>query len=325
MNENEMIDRYVNEVGEHLPRRSRADIEMELRSLLHDALEEQSDGQPSPKIAAKILREFGHPEEIAAQYRPEEVLIGSKLFPVYRLVITITVAVIGGLHLLGLIFVLWQSGGVDWADKALNFIFSFGRSAILNAGIVTLIFAVVERVAGDSLTFPEKQAKSWNPYDLPPVKDPDRIHRLELAAGIFFGLVFISWLNFFPNWFGGAPFIDSNEGVYTLLAPEFIQQIPWLTASWLLDILLKTAVFLQGRWNRITRWLELGFTGFGIYVLYRIFSLETISTVPFFTAVAQAVLAVIMVIVALDMMGKLFRLLFGRPFTPKNIFKSKLA
>jgi len=325
MNANEMIDRYVNEVGEHLPRKSRADIEMELRSLLLDALDEQSDGEPSTKITAEMLREFGHPEEIAAQYRPEEVLIGSRLFPIYKMVITITLAVMGGLHLLGLALVLWQSGGVDFVGEVLDSVFSFGRSAILNAGVVTLIFAVIERVAGDSLELPEKQADSWSPYDLPSVKDPDRINHLELVAGIFFSLIFISWLNFFPNWFGNVSFIEGGEEIFAFLTPEAIQQIPWLTGSWLLDVVLKTAVLLQGRWNRMTRWLELGFAGFGIYVIYRIFSLEMISTVPLFTAIAQAILAGVIIIVLLDMANKLYRLLMGRPFIPRTFFKSKLA
>ena len=325
MDANEMIDRYVNEVGEHLPRKVRADIEMELRSLLLDALEEQSDGSPSPKIAAELLREFGHPEEIAARYRPEEVLIGARLFPIYRLVITITVAIVGGLHLLGLGFVLWQSGGAGFASTVLDSVFSFGRSAFLNAGIVTLIFAGIERAAGDSLRLPDKQEKSWDPTQLPPVRDPDRVNRAELAVGIFFTLIFIGWLNFFPNWFGGAELTGDDSGIFVLLTADFIRQIPWLTAAWLLDTVLKTAVLLQGRWQRATRWLELGVEGFGLFVIYRIFSLEAIATVPFFTTLAKSILAVVMVIVVLDLASKLFRLLFGRPFRLGAIIKSKLA
>ena len=325
MNPNEMIDRYVNEVGQHLPSKSRADIEMELRSLLHDALDEQSGGEPSAKIAAAMLQEFGHPETIAAKYRPEEVLIGSKLFPTYKLVATITVSIIGVFHLIGMAFTLWQSSSAEVVDQILDFVFSFGQSAILNAGIVTLIFAIIERTAGDSLKLPEQQTKEWNPYDLPPVKDPDRINKVELIVGIAFSFIFIGWLNFFPNWFGGATFIGEDTGIFSLVTAEFIQQIPWLTASWLMDAFLKTAVLIQGRWNKITRWLELGVGGFGLYVVYRIFSLEAISTVPFFTTVAQAILAGVIIIVLIDLVGKLIRLLIGRPFTPSNFIKSKFA
>jgi len=325
MDTNEMIDRYVNEVGQRLPRKTRADIELELRSLLLDTIEERSDGEPTPKIAAEVLREFGHPEGIAAQYRPEESLIGPKLFPVYKVVITISLTVIGVLHLIGWGFVLWQSSGAGFVDEVLSFIFSFGRSAIINAGIVTLIFAVIERVAGDSLELPEKQEGIWDPFDLPPVQDPDRISRSELVVGIFFTVAFIAWLNFFPDWFGGADFGGEGSGIYVLVTAEFLALIPWFTASLLLEVLLKTAVLIQGRWNRVTRWLEIGTSIFSLYVTYRVFSLEEISTVPFFTTGAKAILAIVLLIGVLGIIGKLIRLLLGRPFTPHTFIKSKLA
>lgn len=324
MDTNEMIDRYVNEVGQHLPRKTRADIEMELRSLLLDSLEEQSDGEPTPKIAAELLREFGHPEAIAAQYRPAESLIGPKLFPTYKLVITITLAIVGGLHLLGLGFVLWQSSGADFVDQSLDFIFSFGRSAILNAGIVTLIFAIIERTAGHEIKLPERQ-KTWDPFALPPVKDPNRIDRAELIVGIFFSLIFLSWLNFFPNWFGGAELGGEETWFVSLMTAEFLQQIPWLSASLLVDVVLKTAVLIQGRWHRVTRWLELPALGFGLYVAYRIFSLEQISTVPIFTTGIQSILAIVIIIGLVEILVKLFRLVWGRPFSPGAFFKSRLA
>jgi uncharacterized protein (UPF0216 family) len=46
MKENEMnlIDKYITEVGKHLPRKNRADIEAEIRSTLEDMLEERSAG-----------------------------------------------------------------------------------------------------------------------------------------------------------------------------------------------------------------------------------------------------------------------------------------
>ena len=325
MNTNEMIDRYVNEVGEKLPRKMRADIEMELRSLLLDALEEQSGGEPTPKETAAFLQQFGHPEAIAAQYRPAESLIGPKLFPTYKFVVTITVAIIGVLHLLWLGLALWSGNGADWLDKVLNLLFSFGRSAILNAGIVTLIFAIIERVGGESLTLPETKTDEWDPFTLPPVKDPDRIKRAELIVGIFFGLLFLVWLNFFPNWLGGANFGEENTGIFVLVTAEFMALIPLFSVSLLLDVVLKTAVLIQGRWNRITRWIEVGTSFFGLYVAYRVFSLEQISTVPFLTTMVKIGLVVALIIGAIELVGKLMRLLIGRPFAPRAFIKSKLA
>ena len=325
MNSNEMIDRYVNEVGGKLPRKMRADIEMELRSLLLDALEEQSGGEPTPKETAAFLLEFGHPDKIAAQYRPEEVLIGSKLFPIYKIVVTVTVSIIGVLHLLWLGLALWQGNGADWLDTVLNLVVSFGRSAILNAGIVTLIFAINERVAGDSLILPEKRTETWDPFALPPVKDPNRINRAELIVGIFFGLLFLVWLNFFPDWLGGVNVGEENTGIFVLVTAEFMALIPLFSASLLLDVVLKTAVLIQGRWNRITRWVEVGTSLFGLYVAYRVFNLEQISTVPFFTTMVKIGLAVALIIGTIELLGKLIRLVLGRPFAPRAFIKSKLA
>jgi hypothetical protein len=309
MDTNEMIDRYVHEVGEHLPRKMRSDIEMELRSLLLDSLDEQSNGEPTPKITAEVLREFGHPEEIAAQYHPVEFLIGPKLFPTYKIVVTITLIVIGVIHLLGLGFILWQGSGAEFGDKVLSSIYSFGRAVIINAGIVTLIFALIERAAGGSLELPEKQTKTWDPYQLPPVKDPNRIDRGEMVVGIIFAIAFISWLNFFPNWFGSAGFGEEGSGIFVLFTTEFLRLIPLFTISLLLDVVLKTAVVAQGRWNPVTRWLELGVLLFGLYVTYRTFSLEAISIVPFFTMGAKSVLAIMLVVAILEIAFKLFRLL----------------
>ncbi len=325
MNSNEMIDRYVNEVGEKLPRKMRTDIEMELRSLLLDALEEQAGAEPSVKETAVFLQQFGSPDKIAAQYRPDESLIGPTLFPTYKVVVTITISIIGVLHMLGLGLVLWQNAGDDIIGRFLDMAFSFGRSAILNAGIVTLIFAVIERVAGDSLIMPEKEANDWNPFDLPPVTDPDRINRGEMAVGIFFCLLFLAWLNIFPNWFGGADIAEPEGWIFALVTAEFIALLPLLSASLLVDVVLQTAVLIQGRWNRVTRWIEVGSELFGLYVVYRFYDLEAISTVPFFSNMGKTILTIWIIMVVVKIFGQLYRLLLGRPFTPRTFIKSKLA
>lgn len=315
METNEMIDRYVNEVGKHLPRKLRADIEMELRSLLLDTLEEQSEGEATPKMAAEVLREFGHPEEIAAQYHPVEFLIGPKLFQTYKSVATIVFVFIGVLHLLGLGFVLWQESGAAFGEKVVSFISSFVQMAIINTGIVTLIFALIERAGDVSLERPEKKSKTWDPYQLPPVKDLDRIDRGEMVVGIIFTIAFISWLNFFPNWFGGVEFGREITGIAVLFTPEFLQLIPLFTLSLLLDLVLKTAVVTQGRWNWVTRWLELGSLAFGLYVTYRVFALEAISIVPFFTMGAKSILAIVLLVEIWEIGSRLYKLFIAKRST----------
>lgn len=323
-----MIDRYVYEVGRHLPSKNREDIQMELRSLLQDMVDEQtadSSTSPSTKVVAEILREFGSPEAIAARYRPEQVLIGAQLFPYYKLVITIVLTIVAVVHLFGVLYVLWQGQTADLGSSLLSSLFSFGRTAFVNLGLITAVFAIVERVEGGELALEQKKTADWDPYQLPPVKDPDRIDRFEMIIGIMFAALFIVAFNFFFDVIGFIDFTGEDRGIIPLLATEFRQQVPWLTASWILDSLLKVVVLAQGRWHRLTRWIQVGTELFGIYVLYRILNSTTISVVPFFTTIAKGIILLVMGIAILGLLGLLYRLLFGQPFSPTNFYKSRTA
>ena len=68
-----IIENYIQEVGNHLPRRLRDDVGMELRGLLTEHLESvardagrTADGE----MAIEVLRRFGRPDEVAVRYAP---------------------------------------------------------------------------------------------------------------------------------------------------------------------------------------------------------------------------------------------------------------
>ena len=59
-----LIDRYVTEVGQNLPRKERADLEAEIRSLIEDTLEarSQAEGRAADEnLMVEVLKEFGPP------------------------------------------------------------------------------------------------------------------------------------------------------------------------------------------------------------------------------------------------------------------------
>ena len=62
----ELIERYVYEVGRHLPRKQRADIQVELKSTLVDTLEDRVEGEPSQDDEIQLLKEFGPPRKVAS-------------------------------------------------------------------------------------------------------------------------------------------------------------------------------------------------------------------------------------------------------------------
>lgn len=318
----ELIERYVNEVGQHLPRKNKEDIQLELLSLLQDALEERADAagkEPNLHMATDLLREFGKPEKMAAEYKSTQYLIGPGLFPIYKLVVTVVLAVLGALHALPILLNLLQGqldsdvGSLIW-----GLLSSYWNIALTNVGLITLIFVVIERFV--DLSEEEEESGEWDPLALPAIANPNRVNRFEMIAGIVAGLVFIALFNSYASWpaiEGFPPFLQ--------LSPEFLRQIPWLTASFAFDIMLKAIVAWQGRWQTWSRWADIGQELFGLYVLYRIFQGPVLTLGGGSDTLTSLVVGIIMVIVALEVVSKLYRVLVGKSIIDFDSLKGRFA
>lgn len=297
MNANEMIDRYVNEVGNNLPAKGREDIQQELKSLLQDSLEERAaDGEPTVQMVAKILLEYGKPENMAQQYRTQQYLISPKLFPLYRQVGGIVLTVITALYLVFLALVLWNSA--DLTTSVWNWLTDYVQTAIFSIGMVTLIFAAIERYAGDEV---EVESAEFDPFSLPPVNDPNRVSRFEVVAEIVVTIV---------TWGVGLALI-SQDGVFGgLIAESFRPNIAWLVASAGVEVAVKVLVLWQNRWQLGTRLFDLGSELFGLYVLYRVVSADAILTIDVLNAPIKLGLSVVMGIIAIVTLVKFGQLLW---------------
>ncbi len=332
MKTNELIERYVSEVGHHLPRKIRDDIKLELSSLVHDALEERaadSGREPTVEMAADVLREMGKPEDMAASYLPEQYLIGPHLFPVYKLVLTIVLIIVGVSFLLGMGVTVARTEPAELGSQLWNIVAGFWSAAVGNIGLITLIFATIEyviRQRKDVKVVTLADIEDWDPYKLPQIKDPDRAKRGELIFGVVAGIFVIILFNAFPRWVGVITSLKDDAVVYLLLAPEFSVHIPWLTALWTADVLLKLTVLGQGRWNRLTRWLEFGVGVFGLAVGYRIVTGGPIATIDALTTLVRIAIWIGLIVGGFEALKRLFKLVWGRPFiTTKDTIKSRLA
>ncbi|MCB9423240.1 MAG: hypothetical protein H6667_25815 [Ardenticatenaceae bacterium] len=332
MEANELIDRYVHEVGGHLPRRMREDIQLELSSLVNDALDERASAagkEPTVEMAADVLRQMGKPEDMAASYLPEQYLIGPHLFPVYKLVLIIVLVVLGGFFLLAAGFSLFDSEPGEIGRQLWELVSGFWTTLLTNFALITLIFAVIEaatRYKKDIKVVTPADLEDWDPYKLPQAQDPDRVKRGELIASIVFTILVIILFNVYPHWIGVISFRD-GEGPYffPFLAPEFAVHIPWLTMLWVTDVVLKLVVLAQGRWNKPTRWVEFGLGFFGLYVGYRIVTGGPITAFTWLDVLVRFGIWIGLIVGAFESLGRLFKLVWGRPFiTTKNI-KSRLA
>src|SRR4051812_38732142 len=82
----EMIDRYLYAVGRYLPGQRRDDILAELRANILEMAEDRAAELGRPLTLEEeeaILKQHGHPIQVAARYLPQQHLIGPTVFPYY--------------------------------------------------------------------------------------------------------------------------------------------------------------------------------------------------------------------------------------------------
>jgi len=310
----DLIDRYAHEVGQYLPHRLRADVEAELRSLLTDSVEEKAllGGVPADEgLAAQILREFGTPKDVAARYAPEpQYLIGPRLYPTYRAALRIMVPILAAVVLmLVMIGQFRHAGEPPSVAPFIRATGSFLSTLIFNVGVMTLIFALVERTTQRR----EAAGAVFDPARLPPVNDPDKISYIGRIFGLYAIAALVLLFNFFPDWVAVFAFHGRERSVYPLLEPAFSRYLPLLNTGWALAFALNLVVLRHGRWRRTTRWAELALEVFNAVVLLVI---VTGPPVFHYDRWVKLILQVFLVVSVIKACVLLHRLFVRRPAEP---------
>lgn len=311
MNSQEMIDSYVHEVGQQLPRKMRADIELELRSLLADAVEAREGDEETAVI--EFLTELGSPTQFAAQYLPNQYLVGPELFPTFKLVGTIVFSVLTILTAATMGFVIVRYGtpenflswwGQEMAEYSRNLVFAFG--------MITLVFVALEHLGAGKVDAQE----AWDPKSLRPVQDPTRISRSDLI-GELVGALFTIWFVFqLPNWIG-----VEGGGIFTA---GFLVHVPWIVAGSVADIMLNGTVLVNGRWDKTSRIFQVALQMFDMYVLYRIITGVALINFETIDTLVKASLGIALVVLVIDTIIKIFRLVTAQQ-QPVAHHRSKTA
>jgi hypothetical protein len=256
----DLIDRYVHEVGLHIPWRMRRDVEAELRSLLTESLEDRAtaEGRPADAaLAAEALRQFGRPADVAARYAPPQYLIGPRLFPAYRTSVAVMVSVLAAITLVLLaVGVFGRGENQPLLGPVARAGASLMNSLLFNLGVLTAVFALVEHLRANAAHTAAHTAKSWNPAALPPVEDPDRISFLGRLLLLYAIAALVLVFNIYPQWVAVVAVRGSDVQVYPLLGPGFSRYLPVLNLWWAAAFVLNLAVLRHGRWGMATRWAE---------------------------------------------------------------------
>lgn len=278
----QLVDLYIQEVGQHLPEKVRADIQQEIRSLIEDTLEDQSRQQgkaPDEEMVTEVLKKLGPPDKMAASYLPPRYLIGPNLYPYFITTLQIALPVIVVLTALSLGVTLGQApqtaaGFAETIGKVVGGVFD----AIFHTiGIIVVVFVILQ------YTTPHLDArlqkKEWDPRQMKPVADPQRVKYGDLIIKAVFSLVAIVVFNFYAQWVGFNNLIAGQWVHAPVLSPVFFQYLPWLTGLWALEAGFDVALVTRGRWTTATRWASVALQTLSIILLAWIISGPSIVTI----------------------------------------------
>ncbi len=290
-----LIDRYVREVGKHLPASSRNDIEKELKSTLEDMIEDRVEQAGSPRDEAMeiaLLKEYGSPEKVAETYHPNQFLIGPRMFPMFIMVLKIVGTVLSVLAIVGITVGLSKVGfaGPEFSQVLMQKVFEYAGTAITAFGNIVLIFAILERTLPDSEIKDLNPNEPWDPASLPDEEQPDAVKRGDLIAGVIFGFAGLIMLNFYPEIFGMPLNFNDDENWYFIpvLSEAFFRFIPWINVVCLAQIGLDLYLIRQNAWSNISRMAKILIESAGLsitIILLRIpniigFSPESFNSLP---------------------------------------------
>lgn len=107
----DLVNAYLVEVGQYLPRDQRDDIVGELRDDILEQvsdLAEQAGREPKTADERQVLDRLGHPLKVASGYSARRYLIGPALYPAYLKTLKTTLGLV-----LALVLLLWIAMGAD--------------------------------------------------------------------------------------------------------------------------------------------------------------------------------------------------------------------
>jgi len=163
----ELLDRYLEAVRINLPKDQADDIVAEIT----DDLESQADerearlGRPLTRDeSAELIKNYGHPRVVAARYAKHQYLIGPELFPFYLYTIKLVLVIVVAIELAGGLIGAVALGNADIFARGLG---AAWNSIFLVVGIITVIFAILERAPAKVSPLDRIGITKWNPRTLP--------------------------------------------------------------------------------------------------------------------------------------------------------------
>jgi hypothetical protein len=257
----ELVKRYIAAVQRELPEPKRQEIGRELDANIMDeldALSMQHGAVLTEQQVAVVLKNMGHPTQVARQFCPIEPLIKAHLMPLYKHTLYM---VLGVLFVIQVVFLTkaWLMG----ADFGLfRFIFGlasgFFEDAVFGFTAITLGFALLPP---DTPAGKLKHNSQWQPQQLPPLGAAWQQISLsdiftDLATYAF--LLLIIWL---PLWQQYFDTIDAAQFIFSL---HVLPLLMWFSPVIVLGVINSLWQLSHRLWNasllRLNVMVNLAFT-----------------------------------------------------------------
>jgi len=180
----DIVNRYIYQVTNHLSAKNRKDIEAELRTLISDMMEARTQGiapenedinRVLKENINSVLKELGNPNTLASKYSENtHYLISPVIYPAYTMVLKIVVGATFLSIMIATILGLLTNSTNVWSEQLGQWIGDILGGISSAFAWVTIIFVIFER-KGINV---KKLIPEWVVSSLPPVPSKESSIRL---------------------------------------------------------------------------------------------------------------------------------------------------
>jgi hypothetical protein len=273
LTQDNLLNRYLQAVGFWLPRQQKDDILAELSEDLHQQMEDREEelGHSLGDAEIKaILKQRGQPLLVARSFLPQRSLISPVLYPIYIVVLKIVLLVTLGFWLVGSLIgaILSHTAAANPLAGVANSLGSAWNVFFIQFGIITLIFALIDRYAAVSIG-----REDWDPGKLARVRPPQATkRRLHAAAGVVVGILGFVWLLSVPNY----PFLLMGPAALMVkAAPIWSEVYLSLLLLTVAGIVEDVVILLRPDLRWVHSLFRLGITAFSFWIGYRLLQTHT--------------------------------------------------
>jgi hypothetical protein len=253
----DLLERYLQAIGQSLPPATRDDVLNELRANLTAQIDDREEelGRPLTQTElSDLLKAHGRPEVVATRYQPQRYLIGPAIYPFYTLTLRRVLPIVVAIYVIANLvrIAVTQNGVGSIAGALASLPFQLVPVIFVWLAVMTLIFVVLERTYD---RFGQTWLNDWNPSKLPPVKSNDGSKQRSLPtriADLAFHCLWMAYAIEVPR----HPYLLFGPGSYYIAALQLTWAPVWHTfyvAFWFL-LLAQLGIKIANLFDALGRW-----------------------------------------------------------------------